>query len=125
MPLMDRFRDQHGQSQPETVRCPTCQEENPVGALLCQHCKGVLPPAPAESGPVTVSVTATAPTAEAAAAAVKATAAAPAPATVPCPSCGEAAPVTALVCPFCRDVLPPRPEQHAAITSAAPPEQAT
>lgn len=126
MPLMDRFRGQRGSSESATVRCPTCQEENPAGALVCQHCKGVLPPSPAESGPVTVSVTATAPTAEAAATAVKATAASPATgATVPCPSCGEAAPVAALVCPFCRDVLPPRPEQQATTAAASPPELAT
>lgn len=122
MPLIDRFRGQRGQPQPATVPCPTCQEENPAGALLCRRCKGVLPP-PVMAGPVTVSVTATAPTAGEAAAAVKATAASAA-ATVPCPSCGEPAPVAALICPFCRDVLPPRPEQLAPPAEPAPPERA-
>jgi hypothetical protein len=110
--LLNRFRGQPDQPQSQTVVCPTCQEETPAGALIGQHCKGVLPATVSATGPVTVSVSATASTAEEAAAAVHAVAGGPA-ATVPCPSCGEAAPVAALICPFCRDVLSPRPEQQA------------
>jgi len=29
---------------PQTVRCPTCGEENPASALLCTICRGALPP---------------------------------------------------------------------------------
>ena len=33
---------------PETVRCPSCGEENRANALICSMCRGALPPRPAQ-----------------------------------------------------------------------------
>jgi hypothetical protein len=44
MPLFGRGRAEEAASA--TVICPSCQEPAPTDALLCPHCKGVLPPRP-------------------------------------------------------------------------------
>jgi len=109
MPLFGGNREQ---SPSNTVICPSCHEENPVGAIICHGCRGALPPPvqaqPQTSSPVTVTTvttatTVTAPTADEAARA----AATVASATVLCPTCGEPSPVSAIVCPSCRGAIPP------------------
>jgi hypothetical protein len=48
MDFLKRLRGRQGTppAAPETVRCPSCGEENRVSALICSMCRGALPPRP-------------------------------------------------------------------------------
>jgi hypothetical protein len=46
MGFLDKLRGRRSTAPtaPLTVKCPLCGEENPVGPILCQICRGPLPP---------------------------------------------------------------------------------
>lgn len=53
MGFLDRLRGRRSAppAAPETVRCPSCGEENRASALICSMCRGALPPRPEQPAP--------------------------------------------------------------------------
>jgi len=50
MSFLNRLRDRRDTAPvaPETVRCPSCGEENRANGLICSMCRGALPPGAAQ-----------------------------------------------------------------------------
>jgi hypothetical protein len=53
MDLLKRLRGRRDtpSAAPETVRCPSCGEENRASSLICSMCRGALPPRPEQQAP--------------------------------------------------------------------------